>query len=81
MTKKVYLGKIISSHGIKGLLKIEFYNRDLENLNYNNKTYIEKVQINLEKKFTKGKLSSVKLMDMIIKKKLFIFGKKFDRRE
>ena len=54
--KKVYLGKIISTHGIKGLLKIEFYNRDLENLkNYNNKTYIENFQINLEKKFTKGK--------------------------
>ena len=28
--KKVYLGKIISTHGIKGLLKVEFYNRDTE---------------------------------------------------
>ena len=30
--KKVYLGKIISTHGLKGLLKIEFYNKDTENL-------------------------------------------------
>ena len=54
--KKVYLGKIISTHGIKGLLKVEFYNKETENLkNYTNKIYIDNLQIHLEKKFTKGK--------------------------
>ena len=26
MTKRIYLGKIVGSHGFKGLLKIKFYN-------------------------------------------------------
>ncbi len=56
--KKVFLGKIISAHGVKGLLKIEFYNNDSENLNsYKNKIYIDDIQVNFEKKFTKGKFS------------------------
>ena len=60
--KKVYLGKIISTHGLKGLLKIEFYNKDTENLkNYTNKTYIDNLQVNLEKKFTKGKIVICKI--------------------
>ena len=60
--KKVYLGKIISTHGVKGLIKVELYNTDSENLkNYSNNLYIDNLQINLEKKFTKGKLTICKI--------------------
>ena len=60
--KKVYLGKIVSAHGVRGLLKIEFYNNNSENLkNYSNKFYLDNLQINLEKKFAKGKLTICKI--------------------
>lgn len=56
--KKVILGKITSTHGVKGLLKIQFYNNNSENLkNYTNKIYIDDLQVNLERKFDKGKLT------------------------
>ena len=60
--KKVYLGKIVSTHGVRGLVKIEFYNTESENLeNYASKLYIENLKINLEKKFAKGKLTICKI--------------------
>ena len=56
------MGKIVSTHGVKGLIKVELYNTDSENLkNYSNKLYIDNLQINLEKKFTKGKLTICKI--------------------
>ena len=60
--KKVYLGKIVSTHGVRGLIRVEFYNNDLENLkHYSNNLYIDNLQINLEKKFAKGKLTICKI--------------------
>ena len=60
--KKIYLGKIISTHGVKGLLKVDFYNNDSLNFKkYLNKTYIDNMQLNLEKIFTKGKLTICKI--------------------
>ena len=60
--KKIYLGKIISTHGVKGLLKVDFYNNDSLNFKkYLNKTYIDNTQLNLEKIFTKGKLTICKI--------------------
>ena len=60
--KKVFLGKITSTHGVKGLLKIQFYNNNSENLkNYTNKIYIDDLQVNLERKFDKGKLTICKI--------------------
>ena len=56
------MGKIVSIHGVKGLIKVELYNTDSENLkNYSNNLYIDNLQINLEKKFTKGKLTICKI--------------------
>ncbi len=55
--KKVYLGKIVSAHGVKGLFKVEFYNEKSESLKeYLNKVHIEDQLIKLKKKFKKGKL-------------------------
>ncbi len=60
--KKVYLGKIVSTHGVRGLIRVEFYNNDLENLkHYSNNLYIDNLRINLEKKFAKGKLTICKI--------------------
>ena len=51
----IKLGKIISSHGIKGYFKLEVYNKSDFNLkNYENKTYIKNIKVNLMKKFRKG---------------------------
>ena len=70
--KKVYLGKIVSTHGVKGLIKIEFYNTDSENLkNYSNKTLHRKSQDKSRKKVYKGgNCQSVKLLVMKARKKL-----------
>ena len=60
--KKVYLGKIIAAHGVKGLLKVEFYNKSVDELKkYINKIHIDNFQINLNKKFTKGKFTICQL--------------------
>ncbi|MEC8100183.1 MAG: ribosome maturation factor RimM [Pseudomonadota bacterium] len=65
MTKKVYLGKIIGHHGVKGLVKVKFYNETLINLNfYKNKTYIKNIKINLKKIFSKGKLQICKINEL-----------------
>ena len=69
--KKVYLGKIVSTHGVKGLIKVELYNTDSENLkNYSNNLYIDNLQINLEKSLQRENLQSVKLLVMKARKKL-----------
>ena len=54
---KVFLGKIVSTHGIKGYFKIKFYSdNELDFLSYKNLFMIEKKKIDIGKKFTKGKL-------------------------
>ena len=59
--KKIYLGKIVAPHGLRGLFKVEFYNNNFSNIKtYKNKIYIDCLQINLEKKFSKGKLTVCK---------------------
>ncbi|MBF97312.1 MAG: Ribosome maturation factor RimM [Alphaproteobacteria bacterium MarineAlpha9_Bin4] len=59
--KKIYIGKIVGTHGVKGLFKVELYNKDFLNFKfYKNKTFIGCTQINFEKKFTKGKLTICK---------------------
>ena len=56
--KKVYLGKVLTPHGVKGFFKVQFYNNDFLNLEaYENKVYIDNFKINLEKKFSKGKFA------------------------
>ena len=57
MTKRIYLGKIVGSHGFKGLFKVKFYNDEYLSLKkFKNKFFIDNVEINLVKKFTKGQL-------------------------
>ena len=55
--KKIYLGKIVSTHGIKGYFKIKYYSEsEIEFLSYKNFFMIENCKINIEKKFTKGNI-------------------------
>ena len=55
--KKVFLGKIVSTHGIKGYFKIKFYSKnEFDFLSYKNFFMIEDKKFDIEKKFTKGKL-------------------------
>ena len=57
MTNRIYLGRIVGSHGFKGLFKIKFYNDKYLNIKtFKNRFFIDNFQINLEKKFTKGQL-------------------------
>ncbi len=79
--KKVYLGKIVGSHGLKGLVKVELYNNNFLDLkSYEGKVHIENLQINLEKKFYKGKLyicssknfSRLEDVSLIVGKELWI---------
>ena len=57
MTKKIYLGKIVGSHGFKGLFKVKFYNDEYLSLKkFKNNFFIDNIEINLVKKFTKGQL-------------------------
>ena len=57
MTKRIYLGKIVGSHGFKGLFKVKFYNDEYLSLKkFKNNFFIDNIEINLVKKFTKGKL-------------------------
>ena len=61
MTKRIYLGKIVGPHGIRGLFKINFYNQDSSVFEkYKNKIFVENMKLNLEKKFQKGKLTICK---------------------
>ena len=55
-SNQIKLGKILSSHGVKGLFVIEIYN-DNGNFfeRYRDKIYIKNSKVNLEKKFKKGK--------------------------
>ena len=57
MTKRIYLGKIVGSHGFKGLFKVKFYNDEYLSLKkFKNNFFIDNIEINLVKKFTKGQL-------------------------
>ena len=67
---KIYLGKIVGAHGVKGLFKVEFYSNFLDLKTYKNKIYVDCVQFNLEKKFTKGKLTICKSENHNSKEKL-----------
>ncbi len=68
---KIYLGKIVGAHGVKGLFKVEFYNNNFLDLKiYKNKIYVDCLQINLEKKFNKGKLTICKSINYNSKEKL-----------
>ena len=54
---KVFLGKIISTHGVKGYFKIKFYcESEIDFLLYKNFFMIENNKIDINKKFSKGKL-------------------------
>ena len=54
---KIFLGRIVSTHGVKGYFKVNFYSgSELEFLSYKNSFMIEKDKIDIEKKFKKGKL-------------------------
>ena len=77
MTKRIYLGRIVGSHGFNGLFKINFYNSEYLNFKtFKNKFYIDNIQINLEKKFTKGKLVICKSENLNSKEELSeIIGK------
>ena len=55
--KKINIAKILATHGIKGLFKLEIYNiNDLDLRKYKNKIYIKNIKLDLEKKFRKGKV-------------------------
>ena len=57
MTNRIYLGKIVGSHGFKGLFKVKFYNDEYLSLKkFKNNFFIDNIEINLVKKFTKGQL-------------------------
>ena len=54
---KVFLGKIVSTHGVKGYFKIKFYcKNEIDFFVYKNAFMIEEKKIDLNKKFSKGKL-------------------------
>jgi len=54
---KVFLGKIVSTHGVKGYFKIKFYCKsEIDFLLYKNFFMIEENKIDISKKFSKGKL-------------------------
>ena len=55
--KKVFLGKIVSTHGVKGYFKIKYYCKsEIDFLLYKKFFMIEEKKININKKFSKGKL-------------------------
>ena len=54
---KVFLGKIVSTHGVKGYFKIKFYCKsEIDFLLYKNFFMIEGSKIDINKKFSKGKI-------------------------
>ena len=54
-SNQIKLGKILSSHGIKGLFVVKIYNDNDSSLErYKDKIYIKNSKVNLEKKFKKG---------------------------
>ncbi len=54
---KVLLGKIVSTHGVKGYFKIKYYSElERDFLSYKNFFMIENNKIDIEKKFTKGRI-------------------------
>ena len=54
---KVFLGKIVSTHGVIGYFKIKFYcKNEIHFFLYKNAFMIEEKKIDLNKKFSKGKL-------------------------
>ena len=54
---KVFLGKIVSTHGVKGYFKIKFYCKsEIDFLLYKNFFMIEESKIDINKKFSKGKI-------------------------
>lgn len=54
---KVFLGKIVSTHGVKGYFKIKVYCKtEIDFLLYKNSFMIEENKIDISKKFSKGKL-------------------------
>ena len=54
---KVFLGKIVSTHGVKGYFKINFYcKNEIDFLLYKNFFMIEESKIDINKKFSKGKI-------------------------
>jgi len=54
---KVFLGKIVSTHGVKGYFKIKLYcKNEIDFFVYKNAFMIEEKKIDLDKKFSKGKL-------------------------
>ena len=77
MTKKIYLGKIVGAHGVRGLFKIKFYNSEFSNFyEYKHKFNVGNIKINLEKKFSKGNLTICKSNKINSKNELFdLIGK------
>ena len=77
MTKKIYLGKIVGAHGVRGLFKIKFYNKEFSNFyEYKHKLHVDNIKINLEKKFSKGNLTICKSKKINSKNELFdLIGK------
>ena len=54
---KIVLGKIVSTHGVKGYFKVNFYSEnELDFLSHKDSFMIEKDKIDIEKKFAKGKI-------------------------
>ncbi len=55
MVDRINLARIVSTHGVKGLLKIELYNYNVQNfLEYKDCLKIDDKRIILSKKFIKG---------------------------
>ena len=81
---EIIIGKIVSTHGVKGLFKVETYcENETSFFFYKDCFYINDKKINIKKKFNKGKLLICESTDIkdrlelssIVNKNIIIFDK------
>ena len=82
MVARIVLAKIISTHGIRGLLKLELYNSKEQNFfSYENNFKIDNKRVAVTKKFKKGNylicriddIQNISEASLLLEKEIWIY--------